>query len=220
MLPREWREFRTTSTYLVRSCQVSFRSPPDSSQLTPFTLASRTEVSQRSTSVTQVFEFTDGTFIKNLSVLSDGRLFRATSRSSTPPRRPPRPRKSPRCRAARGCPSGWLQRPARPRGLLLLLHQLGPRRAAPSTSRSWRAWRRGGGPGLKNAYDDFAFDGEGNAYVAVHPASVNRITPDGLQTTVVGTDSNVPLREPTSVVVANDGRSIFVSTGESWRAWP
>jgi hypothetical protein len=62
-------------------------------------------------------------------------------------------------------------------------------------------------------YDDFAFDADGNAYVAAHPASVVKITPGGVQTTVAGGASDPLLKHPTSVALANDGKSIYVSTG-------
>lgn len=67
---------------------------------------------------------------------------------------------------------------------------------------------------MNNAYDDFDFDEAGNAYVAVHSYSVNKITPQGVQTRFAGgTDSSSPFKEPTSVALALDGKSIYVSTG-------
>jgi len=58
--------------------------------------------------------------------------------------------------------------------------------------------------------DDFCFDDTGNAYAAVHPSSVVKITPRGVVTTIGSGDL---FRQPTSVVLANDGASIYVSTG-------
>lgn len=58
--------------------------------------------------------------------------------------------------------------------------------------------------------DDFAFNSEGNAYMAVHPSSVVRITPEGVVSTI---GEGVLYRQPTSVAMANDGKSIYVSTG-------
>ncbi|KAI1410711.1 hypothetical protein F5Y13DRAFT_167191 [Hypoxylon sp. FL1857] len=63
------------------------------------------------------------------------------------------------------------------------------------------------------AYDDFALDSHGNAYVAVHPSSVVKITPDGKQTTIAANRADLMFREPTSVLVAKDSKSIYVSTG-------
>ncbi|KAI2469547.1 hypothetical protein F4781DRAFT_431255 [Annulohypoxylon bovei var. microspora] len=66
---------------------------------------------------------------------------------------------------------------------------------------------------MGNAYDDFTFDRKGNAYVTLHPSSINKITPDGEQTTFAGGAVNKTFQHPTSAVLANDGRSIYVSTG-------
>lgn len=66
-------------------------------------------------------------------------------------------------------------------------------------------------------YDDFAFDGDGNAYVAVHSNAVFKITPDGVQTTISSGDA---LKEPTSVAMAPDGKSIYVCTGGGFAATP
>ncbi|TVY31377.1 hypothetical protein LOCC1_G008956, partial [Lachnellula occidentalis] len=67
--------------------------------------------------------------------------------------------------------------------------------------------------GFSNAYDDFAFDGSGNAYVALHSYSVLRITPDGQQTVFAGGGNSTVFKEPTSVALAGDGKAVFVSTG-------
>ncbi|KKY33102.1 hypothetical protein UCDDA912_g06926 [Diaporthe ampelina] len=70
-------------------------------------------------------------------------------------------------------------------------------------------------------YDDFTFDFAGNAYVAVHSYSVVKITPGGVQSLFYGGDSNSwILHEPTSVALANDGLSIYVSTGGNFAATP
>ncbi|KAJ2966457.1 hypothetical protein NUW58_g10658 [Xylaria curta] len=61
------------------------------------------------------------------------------------------------------------------------------------------------------SYGDFSFDKQGNAFVAVHPWSVHKITPKGVQSAFVGGKDTVFL-EPTSVVVSNNGGSIYVST--------
>lgn len=64
------------------------------------------------------------------------------------------------------------------------------------------------------AYDDFAFDYYGNAYVALHSYAVVKITPDGTQTIFAGgTDSSSLIKQPTSAAMSLDGKSIFVSTG-------
>ncbi|KAJ3557171.1 hypothetical protein NPX13_g9982 [Xylaria arbuscula] len=67
-------------------------------------------------------------------------------------------------------------------------------------------------PAPNHIYDDFAFDDNENAYVAVHPSSINKITPDGVRTTL-SLDPSVALKEPTSVAVAPDGKSMYVVTG-------
>ncbi|KAH9986405.1 hypothetical protein F4779DRAFT_624286 [Xylariaceae sp. FL0662B] len=66
---------------------------------------------------------------------------------------------------------------------------------------------------ISHAYDDFALDSCGNAYVALHPSSVVKITPDGKQTTIARTQTDLTFREPTSVLLAQDSKSIYVSTG-------
>lgn len=79
-------------------------------------------------------------------------------------------------------------------------------------------------PSSDDIYDDFTFDAAGNAYVAVHSHSVYKVSPDGTQTCFAGdcggsTNSSL-LNEPTSVALANDGQSIFVSTGGAFAATP
>ncbi|PQE24171.1 Six-bladed beta-propeller protein [Rutstroemia sp. NJR-2017a BVV2] len=66
---------------------------------------------------------------------------------------------------------------------------------------------------VTNAYDDFAFDNDGNAYVALHSYSVVKITPSGKQTTYVGGGNSTFFKEPTSAALSNDGSFIYVSTG-------
>ncbi|KAI1736607.1 hypothetical protein F4680DRAFT_451696 [Xylaria scruposa] len=61
------------------------------------------------------------------------------------------------------------------------------------------------------SYGDFGFDSAGNAFVAVHPSSVHKITPEGAQSIFAG-GVNSTFLEPTSVVVSNDGKSIYIST--------
>ncbi|KAH8697264.1 hypothetical protein BGW36DRAFT_164629 [Talaromyces proteolyticus] len=63
---------------------------------------------------------------------------------------------------------------------------------------------------IDGAPDDFCFDGDGNAYIAVHPSSVVKITPWGVVTTIGEGDLFL---QPTSVVLANDAASLYVSTG-------
>ncbi|KAI0377929.1 hypothetical protein F5Y04DRAFT_167947 [Hypomontagnella monticulosa] len=69
---------------------------------------------------------------------------------------------------------------------------------------------------MGNAYDDFAFDREGNAYVTLHPSTVTKITPDGKQSTFAGGDNSTTFQHPTSAVLANDGKSIYVCTGGNY----
>lgn len=77
-------------------------------------------------------------------------------------------------------------------------------------------------PSPDDIYDDFTFDAAGNAYVAVHSYSVFKISPDGRQTCFAGAcgNSSSVLNEPTSVALANDGRSVYVSTGGAFTADP
>jgi len=66
---------------------------------------------------------------------------------------------------------------------------------------------------MSNAYDDFAFDEAGNAYLSVHSNSVMKVSPDGTQTTFAGGGNDTFLKEPTSVALSGDGKSIYVATG-------
>lgn len=75
-------------------------------------------------------------------------------------------------------------------------------------------------PSSGEIYDDFAFDSEGNAYVAAHSSSVFKIAPDGQQTLLAGGVNSSTFHEPTSVAIANDGKSIYVSTGGAFAGNP
>ncbi|RYP52643.1 hypothetical protein DL769_010634 [Monosporascus sp. CRB-8-3] len=75
-------------------------------------------------------------------------------------------------------------------------------------------------PTASHIYDDFTFDSDGNAYIAVHSSSVLKITPDGVQTTVAGGEGDALFKEPTSAALANDGKSIYVVTGGRFSANP
>ncbi|KAI0906425.1 hypothetical protein F4823DRAFT_627083 [Ustulina deusta] len=69
------------------------------------------------------------------------------------------------------------------------------------------------------SYDDFSFDSEGNAFVAVHPSSIHKIMPDGAQSVFAG-GANSMLLEPTSAVVSNNGKAIYVSTAGKDTGFP
>ncbi|KAJ7445541.1 hypothetical protein B0H11DRAFT_430611 [Mycena galericulata] len=73
--------------------------------------------------------------------------------------------------------------------------------------------RHEGVPGMGNAFDDFIFDGEGNAYVAMHSSTIVKITPEGVQIAFAGGGESTTFNGPTSAALANDGKSIYVSTG-------
>lgn len=75
-------------------------------------------------------------------------------------------------------------------------------------------------PSSTEIYDDFAFDCAGNAYVAVHSSSVFKITPDGKQTLLAGGVNSSVFQQPTSVALANDEKSIYVSTGGAFAGDP
>lgn len=75
-------------------------------------------------------------------------------------------------------------------------------------------------PSASEIYDDFAFDCAGNAYVAVHSTAVFKITPDGEQTLLAGGVNSSTFSEPTSVALANDQKSIYVSTGGAFAGDP
>ncbi|GAP90968.1 putative calcium-dependent phosphotriesterase [Rosellinia necatrix] len=69
------------------------------------------------------------------------------------------------------------------------------------------------------SYGDFSFDSQGNAFVAVHPSSIHKITPAGAQTVFAG-GVNSTFLEPTSAVVSNNGKSIYVSTAGKYTGYP
>ncbi|KAI0540073.1 hypothetical protein GGR58DRAFT_511924 [Xylaria digitata] len=68
-------------------------------------------------------------------------------------------------------------------------------------------------------YDDFSFDKEGNAFIAVHPSSIHKVTPNGVQSVFAG-GANSTFLEPTSAVVSNDGKAIYVSTAGKDTGYP
>ncbi|KAI0870548.1 hypothetical protein GGS24DRAFT_474967 [Hypoxylon argillaceum] len=69
------------------------------------------------------------------------------------------------------------------------------------------------------SYDDFSFDSEGNAFVAVHPSSIHKITPEGTQSVFAG-GANSMFLEPTSVAVSNSRNFIYVSTAGKDTGFP
>jgi hypothetical protein len=73
--------------------------------------------------------------------------------------------------------------------------------------------QNGGVATRSNAYDDFTFDGCGNAYVALHSYTFVKITPEGSQTTWVGSVGNyTDVFEPSSAAASLDGNIIYLST--------
>lgn len=68
--------------------------------------------------------------------------------------------------------------------------------------------------GFGHAYDDFAVDREGNAYVTLHPNSVLKITPSGEQTFLVGRGSQGDFQDPTSATLSKDGKVLYICTVE------
>ncbi|KAI1308833.1 hypothetical protein F5Y03DRAFT_383259 [Xylaria venustula] len=69
------------------------------------------------------------------------------------------------------------------------------------------------------SYGDFSFDGDGNAFVAVHPSSLHKITPGGAQLVFAG-GVNSTLLDPTSAVVSNTGKAVYVSTAGKDTGFP
>ena len=57
--------------------------------------------------------------------------------------------------------------------------------------------------------DEFAFDGEGNAYIAVHPSSVVKVTPEGVVTTI---GNGTLFQQPTAAAIGLCD-DIYVTTG-------
>lgn len=74
-------------------------------------------------------------------------------------------------------------------------------------------------PSPKEIYDDFSFDSAGNAYITAHPSSVFKVTPDGTQTLLAG-GGDSSIFHPTSVALAKDEKSIYVSTGGAFDGNP
>lgn len=68
-----------------------------------------------------------------------------------------------------------------------------------------------------NAYaydwDDFVIDADGNIYTAQTPNAVGLISTDGAQTVVAGGGDDTLMRRPTSVTLAADGKTGYVTTG-------
>ncbi|KAK3323017.1 hypothetical protein B0H66DRAFT_555664 [Apodospora peruviana] len=72
----------------------------------------------------------------------------------------------------------------------------------------------GSSTNLTFAFDDFNLDRCGYAYVSLHDSQVVKITPDGVLSAFAGGPGAVPaILSPTSVALANDGASIYVTTG-------
>ncbi|KAK5627110.1 hypothetical protein RRF57_002825 [Xylaria bambusicola] len=69
------------------------------------------------------------------------------------------------------------------------------------------------------SYDDFSFDSEGNAFVAVHPSSIHKIAPGGTQLVFAGGVDSMML-EPTSTLISNTGKAICVSTAGKDTGYP
>ncbi|KAK3687804.1 hypothetical protein B0T22DRAFT_378492 [Podospora appendiculata] len=61
-----------------------------------------------------------------------------------------------------------------------------------------------------NLYDDFDIDHRGNVYAARQSDFLDRITPGGVRSTFAS--GATVIRRPTSVLVAKDGKSVYVST--------
>ncbi|KAI1347950.1 hypothetical protein F5Y01DRAFT_293793 [Xylaria sp. FL0043] len=73
--------------------------------------------------------------------------------------------------------------------------------------------------GYGTSYGGFSFDSEGNVFVAVAPSSVYKITPDGTQW-VFAKGSDPMLLEPTSAIVSNDEKAVYVSTAGKNTGYP
>ncbi|KAI1422218.1 hypothetical protein F5Y12DRAFT_763907 [Xylaria sp. FL1777] len=73
--------------------------------------------------------------------------------------------------------------------------------------------------GRDASYNDFSFDDEGNAFVAVHPSSVHKITPDGVQSVFAG-GVNSTMLGPTSAVVSSNEKAIYISTAGKDTGFP
>jgi sugar lactone lactonase YvrE len=66
------------------------------------------------------------------------------------------------------------------------------------------------------AYDDFALDQKGSAWIATHSNSINRVVTDGNQTVVAGGGASTELVEPTSAVFGRGSKKeegmLYVTT--------
>ena len=61
-------------------------------------------------------------------------------------------------------------------------------------------------------FDDFALDGQGNAYITNHPDAITEITVSGQESTIY---NNTNLNQPTSAVFGYDGQTLYVVTAGS-----
>ncbi|KAH8664710.1 hypothetical protein BX600DRAFT_464894 [Xylariales sp. PMI_506] len=62
-------------------------------------------------------------------------------------------------------------------------------------------------------WDDFIFDTAGVAYLAQPPNAIARILPDGTQTLFAGGGDDYTMKRPTSLDVAADGATLYITTG-------
>ncbi|KAH8831004.1 hypothetical protein DL96DRAFT_1460644 [Flagelloscypha sp. PMI_526] len=65
------------------------------------------------------------------------------------------------------------------------------------------------------AYDDFALDAEGNAWIALQADALVVVTPSGMQQVVLGGDGSMTLATPTSATFGRgkeDSKSLYVTT--------
>ena len=69
----------------------------------------------------------------------------------------------------------------------------------------------------QDSYDDFTFDKHGNALLAVHPSAVNRVTPSGEQSVLLGGPGSSDFAAPTSIVFGRgcpkEEATLYVTTG-------
>ncbi|KAI0434612.1 hypothetical protein F5Y09DRAFT_295990 [Xylaria sp. FL1042] len=73
--------------------------------------------------------------------------------------------------------------------------------------------------GYGTSYGGFSFDSEGNAFIAAPPTSLHKITPTGVQGVFAGGVDSMFL-EPTSAIVSNNGKAIYVSTAGKNTGYP
>jgi hypothetical protein len=78
-----------------------------------------------------------------------------------------------------------------------------------------RSAQQGGVVGRTNAFDDFAIDEDGNAYVSLHAYAFVKITPSGQQTTFYGSVGQyTTLYEPTAAAVSKKNKHLlYLATG-------